>query len=143
MSRQASQQPRISVTFDRASIQEVVANFAAFSGRSIIVGKEISGNVTAEVKDQPWDLAFNAILVGQGLAASELPGGIIRVDSRANLATQDSLELLATRIVKVNYARASTVAPSVQGMVSRRGKATADTTSSAAETRRLPMKGYQ
>jgi len=126
-----AQGPRISVTFDRASIQEVVATFAAFSGRSIVVGKDITGNVTAEVKDQPWDLAFNAILAGQGLAASELPGGIIRVDSRANLATQDSLEGLATRIVKVNYARASSLAPSVAGMVSRRGKATPDTTTNS------------
>jgi len=128
---QVSQQPRISVTFDRASIQEVVATFAAFSGRSIVVGKDIQGTVTAEVKDQPWDLAFNAILAGQALAASELPGGIIRVDSRSNLATQDSLEGLATRIVKVNYARASSLAPSVAGMVSRRGKVTPDTTSNS------------
>jgi type IV pilus assembly protein PilQ len=128
---QVSQQPRISVTFDRASIQEVVATFAAFSGKSIVVGKDIQGTVTAEVKDQPWDLAFNAILAGQGLAASELPGGIIRVDSRSNLATQDSLEALATRIVKVNYARASSLAPSVAGMVSRRGKVTADTTTNS------------
>jgi type IV pilus assembly protein PilQ len=131
VSSQVSQQPRISVTFDRASIQEVVATFAAFSGRSIVVGKDIQGTVTAEVKDQPWDLAFNAILAGQGLAASELPGGIIRVDSRSNLATQDSLEGLATRIVKVNYARASSLAPSVAGMVSRRGKVTPDTTSNS------------
>jgi type IV pilus assembly protein PilQ len=128
---QASQQARISVTFDRASIQEVVATFAAFSGRSIVLGKDITGTVTAEVKDQPWDLAFNAILAGQGLAASELPGGIIRVDSRANLATQDSLEGLSTRIVKVNYARASSLAPSVAGMVSRRGKVTPDTTTNS------------
>jgi len=124
-------QPRISVTFDRASIQEVIANFAAFSGRSIIVGKEITGTVTAEIRDQPWDVAFNAILAGQGLAAIELPGGIIRVDSRQNLATQDSLEGLSTTIVKVNYARASSLAPSVASMVSRRGKAVPDTTTNS------------
>jgi type IV pilus assembly protein PilQ len=130
-SRGPSQQPRISVTFDRASIQEVIANFAAFSGRSIIAGKDISGTVTAEVKDQPWDLAFNAVLAGQGLAATELPGGIIRVDSRANLAAQDSLEGLATTIVKVNYARASVLAPSVAPMLSRRGKVAPDTTTNS------------
>ncbi len=129
--RAASQQPRISVTFDRATIQEVIANFAAFSGRSIIAGKDISGAVTAEIKDQPWDIAFNAILAGQGLSAIELPGGIIRVDSRANLATQDSLEGLSTTIVKVNYARASSLAPSVQGMVTRRGKVVPDTTTNS------------
>ena len=127
----ASEQPRVSVTFDRASIQDVIANFAAFSGRSIIAGKDIAGTVTAEIKDQPWDVAFNAILAGQALAAIELPGGIIRVDSRQNLATQDSLEGLSTTIVKVNYARASSLAPSVASMVSRRGKAVPDTTTNS------------
>jgi type IV pilus secretin PilQ/predicted competence protein len=87
--------------------------------------------VTAEIKDQPWDVAFNAILAGQGLAAIELPGGIIRVDSRQNLVTQDSLEGLSTTIVKVNYARASSLAPSVASMVSRRGKAVPDTTTNS------------
>ena len=125
------QQPRISVTFDRASITDVIANFAAFSGRSIIAGKDIAGTVTAEIKDQPWDVAFSAVLAGQGLAAIELPGGIIRVDSRQNLATQDSLEGLSTTIVKVNYARASSLAPSVASMVSRRGKAVSDTTTNS------------
>ena len=129
--RSPSSQPRISVTFDRASIQEVIANFAAFSGRSIVAGKDISGTVTAEIKDQPWDLAFNAVLAGQGLAATELPGGIIRVDSRTNLAAQDSTENLATTIVKVNYARASVLSPSVQPMLSRRGKVAADTTTNS------------
>jgi type IV pilus assembly protein PilQ len=128
---QASQQPRISVTFDRATIQEVIANFAAFSGRSIIAGKDVTGTVTAEIKDQPWDVAFYAILAGQGLAATELPGGIIRVDSRQNLVAQDSLEGLATRIVKVNYAKASSLAPSVAAMVSKRGKVAADTTTNS------------
>ncbi len=130
-SRLASQQPRISVTFDRASIQEVVANFAAFSGRSIVTGKDIAGTVTAEIKDQPWDLAFNAVLAGQGLAATELPGGIIRVDSRTNLAAQDSVEGLATTIVKVNYARASVLVPSVRPMLSSRGKVGSDTTTNS------------
>lgn len=128
---QGSQQPRISVTFDRATIQEVIANFAAFSGRSIIAGKDVTGTVTAEINDQPWDVAFYAILAGQGLAASELPGGIIRVDSRQNLVAQDSLEGLATRIVKVNYAKASSLAPSVAAMVSKRGKVAADTTTNS------------
>jgi len=127
----ASEQPRVTVTFDRASIQDVIANFAAFSGRSIIAGKDIAGTVTAEIKDQPWDVAFNAILAGQGLAAIELPGGIIRVDSRQNLATQDSLEGLSTTIVKVNYARASSLAPSVKSMVSKRGNAVPDTTTNS------------
>ncbi|MBI1723741.1 MAG: AMIN domain-containing protein [Gemmatimonadetes bacterium] len=130
--QQVSQQPRISVTFDRATIQEVIANFAAFSGRSIITGKDVAGEVTAEIKEQPWDIAFFAILAGQGLAASELPGGIIRVDSRENLAVQDSLEPLTTRIIKINYARAASLAPSVAGVVTPvRGRVVPDTTTNS------------
>jgi type IV pilus assembly protein PilQ len=128
---QAVQQPRISVTFDRASINEVVANFAAFSGRSIIVGKDVAGEVTAEIRDQPWDIAFFAILAGQGLSAQELPGGIIRVDSRANLAQQDSTERLVTRRIKINYARAAALEASARGVVSGRGRAVADTTTNS------------
>ena len=128
----ASQQPRISVTFDQASIDEVIANFAAFSGRSIITGKGITGNVTAEIHDQPWDVAFNAILASQGLAASELPGGIIRVDSRANLASEDSTEPLTTQPFKINYARASALLPSIQPLLTpHRGVAAADTTTNS------------
>jgi len=127
----ASTQPQISVTFDHATIQEVIANFAAFSGRSIIAGKDVTGTVTAEIKDQPWDLAFSAILAGQGLAATELPGGIIRVDSRQNLVAQDSLEGLATEIVRINYAKATSLAPSVAAIVTKRGKVQADTTNNA------------
>jgi type IV pilus assembly protein PilQ len=128
----ASQQPRISVTFDQASIDEVVANFAAFSGRSIITGKGITGTINAEIRDQPWDVAFNAILASQGLAASELPGGIIRVDSRANLAAEDSTEPLTTRPFKINYARASALLPAIQPLLTaHRGSAAADTTTNS------------
>jgi len=125
------QQPRVSVTFDQASIQEVVANFAAFSGRSIILGKDVSGVVTAEIHDQPWDVAFNAVLAGQGLTAIELPGGIIRVDTRANLASADSTEPMTTRLVQINYARATALQPSVAGIVSARGRVVADTVNNA------------
>ena len=84
-------EPRITVTWDRASIADVVAGFAAFSGRTIILGKDIKGEVNAEIKNQPWPQAFQAILATQGLSAQEMPGGIIRVDApvgarRARLA---------------------------------------------------------
>ena len=130
---QAAQQQRISVRFDGANINDVVANFAAFSGRSIITGKDVSGTITAEIRDQPWDVAFNAILASQGLSAIELPGGIIRVDSRANLVEQDTTEPLSTRSVKINYARAGALVPSLAPILSTRPRGTvaADTTTNS------------
>ena len=127
----AEQQPRITVTWDKADISDVVAGFAAFSGKTIILGKDIKGTVSAEIKNQPWPEAFAAVLATQGLQAIELPGGIIRVDSPGALAALDSIEPLQTRLVQVNYVTASSLIGSIGAILTKRGKVVADTTSNS------------
>jgi type IV pilus assembly protein PilQ len=125
-------EPRITVTWDRASIADVVAGFAAFSGRTIILGKDVKGEVNAEIKNQPWPQAFQAILATQGLSAQEMAGGIIRVDAPSALAALDSLEPLETSIVRINYAQASSLAKTVESILTKnRGRVVADTGSNA------------
>jgi len=125
-------EPRITVTWDRASIADVVAGFAAFSGRTIILGKDVKGEVNAEIKNQPWPQAFQAILATQGLSAQEMSGGIIRVDAPSALAALDSLEPLETSIVRINYAQASSLAKTVESILTKnRGRVVADTGSNA------------
>jgi type IV pilus assembly protein PilQ len=127
-----SQAPRINVQWDDADIQDVVAGFAAFSGRTIVVSKGITGKVTAEVKNQPWDLAFNAVLASQGLDVQTQPGGILVVVDKKDLARADSTVPVETRLVRVNYAQASSLVPAVQSIVSKtRGAVVADTTNNA------------
>jgi type IV pilus assembly protein PilQ len=128
-----TQQPaaRITVTWDKASIADVISGFAAFSGRTIVMGKDVKGDVTAEIKNQPWTEAFAAVLATQGLQAIELPGGIIRVDSPATLAALDSTEPVTTRMIPVNYASASQLINSVKSIVSKRGAVVADTTTNS------------
>jgi len=126
-----SQAPRITVQWDNASIEDVIAGFAAFSGRTIILGKDIKGNVTAEIKNQPWDLALNAVLESQGLAVQTLPGGILNVVSKVELARADSTVPITTRLVRINYAKATSLVPSVQSILTKRGQAVADSTSNA------------
>jgi type IV pilus assembly protein PilQ len=125
-------EPRITVTWDRASIADVVAGFAAFSGRTIILGKDVKGEVNAEIKNQPWPQAFQAILATQGLSAQEMAGGIIRVDAPSALAALDSLEPLETSIVRINYAQAASLAKTVESILTKnRGRVVADTGSNA------------
>ena len=126
-----SQAPRITVQWDQADIEDVVAGFAAFSGRTIIIGKGVSGKVTAEIKNQPWDLAFNAVLQSQGLAVQTLPGGIFNVMSQVELARADSTVPITTRLVRVNYAKVSALVPSIASIVTKRGAVVADTTSNS------------
>ncbi|HJQ54376.1 MAG TPA: AMIN domain-containing protein [Gemmatimonadaceae bacterium] len=117
---QQSQQPPITVTFQDTDIRDVIASFAAFSGRTIVVGKDVTGSVTAEVKNQPWDVALRAILQGQGLAASEDPvSGIITVDSYANILNRQASEPLQTQLVSINYARASNLVPTIQQLLQK------------------------
>ncbi len=126
-----SQAPRITVTWDNADLREVVAGFAAFSGRTIILSKDLKGQVSAEIKNQPWDLAFNAVLESQALAANMLDGGIIQVIDKKDLARADSTTPVETRLVRVNYARAAALVPSVQSILTKRGAVVADSTSNA------------
>ena len=126
-----SRAPRITVTWDNAEIIEVVAGFAAFSGRTIVVSKGVAGKVSAEVKNQPWDLAFNAVLESQGLAGVTLEGGIIQVVNKADLARADSTVPVATVLVRVNYAKATSLVPAVKSILSKRGDVVADSTNNA------------
>jgi type IV pilus assembly protein PilQ len=126
------EEPRITVTWDRASIADVVAGFAAFSGRTIIIGKDVKGEVTAEVKNQPWPMAFQAILGSQGLSAQEMAGGIIRVDAPGVLSALDSLEPLETSVVRINYAHAGSLEKTVESILTKgRGRVVADTGSNS------------
>ncbi|MGH7711300.1 MAG: AMIN domain-containing protein, partial [Gemmatimonadaceae bacterium] len=107
--QQRPQAQRITVTYNEADIRAVLAAFSGFSNRTIVVGKDVQGTVTAEIKDQPWDVALQAILQAQGLAASEDASGIITVDSYQNILQKQASEPLTTQIIKINYARAASL----------------------------------
>jgi type IV pilus assembly protein PilQ len=118
----------MTITFNKAPLEAVVAQFRAVSGRSIILGRDLGERtVTAEVVEQPWPEAFYSILGAQGLRVQEMPGGILRVDDPAKLAETDSLEPVEIRLLRINYARASELAKSAEGVLGPRGKAVPDT----------------
>jgi type IV pilus assembly protein PilQ len=116
---QQSQQQRITVTYQNSDIRDVIAGFADFSRRTIVVGKDVQGTVTAEIKDQPWDVALQAILQAQGLAASEENSGIISIDSYANILAKEANEPLTTQLVSINYANASSLVSTISSLLSR------------------------
>ncbi len=112
-----SQQPRITVVYSAAEIRDVLAAFATFSGRTIVVGKDVSGLVTAEIKDQPWDVALRAILESHGLAAIEEASGIISVDSYENILRKQASEPVTTQMIAINYVSAASLLPTVEGLL--------------------------
>jgi type IV pilus assembly protein PilQ len=110
-----SQQPRISVTYDSASMLDVLAGFSEFSGMSIVPGEEVAGRSVrgVEIHDQSWDVALDAILTSQGLGWQRTESGILLVDDLATLRGRDTLQS-ETRVLRINYAGADSVAQALQ-----------------------------
>lgn len=115
-----SQRP-ITVTFQEADIREVLASFAEFTGRSIVPGSGVEGTVTATIRQQPWDLALQTILSAYGLAAQEMPSGIIQVDKLENLQSRMTQEPLVTRTFRINYVPVPELQESLTPLSSERG----------------------
>jgi type IV pilus assembly protein PilQ len=110
----------------------VARAFAAFSGRDIVVGPGVTGSVDASITDQPWEFAFHALLSAHGLSVAELPGGILRIDSPGELAKLDSIEVLQTQMIRLNYQKATAVAVTMQGLLTPgRGTMVADSSLNA------------
>ncbi len=113
---------RITVSFTDTPMRDVLFTFAEFSGRSIVPGSGVTGAVSADIRDQPWDVALQTILESHGLAAREYDSGIIRVDRLQDLTERTEVEQLVTRPFRVNYGSASDLQGSIESLLSSRGR---------------------
>ena len=75
----ASKEPRITVSYEDSDIRDVIVAFSVFAHRTIVADRGISGTVTVEVHNLPWDVALQGILAQQGLVASSGEDGTITV----------------------------------------------------------------
>lgn len=107
--------PRISVVYDSASMLDVLAGFSEFADISVVPNGEVASVVVRgiDIRDQPWDVALNAILSAQNLGWHRTESGIIVVDWLENLQARDQL-LSETRVIRVNYAQADSVAETLR-----------------------------
>lgn len=132
---QQSVEPPITVSFFATDIHEVIALFASVGKRTILTGSTVAGKVTAEITNQPWDVALARILQMQGLSAIEdSTTGIINIDSYTNLAARVAAEPLVTQLVAINYAKATELAVTIRQLIAAcsSGAADAGTGSGAA-----------
>ena len=92
-----------------------------YSGRSIVAGQAVSGFVTADINDQPWDVALRTILSGRGLVAVEDEYGIIQVEDLASMASREGTETLLTRSYRLSFTPAEEVRSAIEAVLSERG----------------------
>jgi len=109
--------PPISVTFDNTPIANVLFTFAEYANRSIVPGAGVNAVISAEIRDQQWDVALEAILGSHGLVAREMETGIIRVDNLENLFQREVNEPVSTESYTINYATAEDLESAVQAFL--------------------------
>jgi len=106
---------RITVSFDSASMLDVLAGFSEYAGVSIVPSSDAADMTVRgiDIRDQPWDVALDAILAAQGLGWRLQSEGILIVDKFEGLRTRDTLQT-ETRVFRINYAGADSVAKTLE-----------------------------
>ncbi|NYS61599.1 type IV pilus secretin PilQ [Vreelandella salicampi] len=116
---------RLSLNFQDIEVRSVLSTLAEFSGFNIVASDGVTGRVTLNLNDVPWDQALALILQSQGLS-SRKRGNVIVVAPASELAALEQQELearqqretlapLVTEFVEVKYARAEDLAQLLRG----------------------------
>lgn len=115
---QQRRQPRVSVSFQDEPIMNVLLTFSEYAGRSIVAPPDVKSiMVTADVRDQPWDVALEAILAAHGLMARETEAGILIVEQLSKVKERILAEPQMTQIFYIKFASADTLKQSIQPML--------------------------
>ena len=116
-----SQARHMSVSWAGVPIGVVLRAFAVYAGVSIVASSSVSGPVTADINDQPWDVALRTILSAYGFYASEDEYGIIRVDTAGDLNDREAVEPVVTRSYRISYSRAAEIQTAIAPLLTTRG----------------------
>jgi type IV pilus assembly protein PilQ len=136
-----------------ADIKDVLRSFAQISGLNVVTQPGVSGTVTVELTDVPWDQALEIILKTNGLGY-ELEGNIMRVapigqlraeaEEQQRLAAAQAMSIpLSTTMKRISYAGALEVASILQSgggasLMSQRGSVVVDKRTNTLIIKELP-----
>jgi type IV pilus assembly protein PilQ len=142
----------IDLKVTNADVTEVLRTFAQISGLNIVVQPGVTGTVTAELENVPWDQAFEEVLKINNLGY-EREGNVIRIapndvlkreaQDRQQLAQARALVLpLRTVMRRLSYARAADVANLLRsgsaGLLTQRGSVIVDDRTNTMIIKELP-----
>lgn len=132
---------RITLNFQDIEVRSVLAIIADFTGLNLVASDSVTGQVTLNLQDVPWDQALDLVLKSHGLASRQ-EGNVIMVAPASELANIERQELearaqvetlapLVSEYVQVRYARAEDLAQLLRGgdgfgLLTERGRVAVD-----------------
>ncbi|HSK80296.1 MAG TPA: type IV pilus secretin PilQ [Thermoanaerobaculia bacterium] len=142
----------IDLKVTNADVTDVLRTFAQISGLNIVVQPGVTGTVTAELENVPWDQALEQVLKINGLDY-ELDGNVMRIaptvvlraeaQERQQLSAAKALSVpLRTVYQRLSYADARQVSRILKGgqggLLSQRGSVVVDQRTNALIIKELP-----
>ena len=129
----------ITLTLKDADIKDVLKTFSVLTDLNIVLDPGVSGSVTVELRDVPWDQALDLILRINGLDYV-LENNVLRVAAISKLAQEKSARAsfaieqekarpLKTVLKPISYSKASDIASLLSSdsyLLSTRGSVTVD-----------------
>ncbi len=142
----------IDLKVNNAEVTDVLRTFAQISGLNIVVQPGVTGTVTAELENVPWDQAFEEVLKINNLGY-EREGNVIRIapNNVLKLEAQDRQQLAQARALviplrtvmrRLSYANAQSVATLLKngaaGLLTQRGSVIVDERTNTLIIKELP-----
>lgn len=139
----------LSLSLKDADIRDVLRTFADLTGLNIAVDPQVSGRVTVNFTDVPWDQALEIILSQNGLSWT-LNGNVLRVgtserlraerEAARKLDEEERLNVpLETYIFKLSYAKAVDAQALIKDVASPRAKIIVDNRTNQLVVSEIPM----
>lgn len=127
---------KISLNVKDAELSGVLKKLQAETGQNFILTGATAGKVSLNLSNTPWDQILAIILANLKLGYQKM-GNVYRIAPVADLRTEisDAAKIIAdsenlipleTRLIPVNYARASEVSANIKDFQSARGKLSID-----------------
>ena len=110
----ASLKQNVSFKFKNLDYAEAMQLMGKVGGINILVGDEVAGAITADLKNVPWDKAFNALLDMKNYAEDiDVSSNLIRVHSPSTLPAQENYKSTRAAAVKKKVELEDSVEPIV------------------------------
>ncbi|HAZ07798.1 MAG TPA: hypothetical protein DCZ01_04565 [Elusimicrobia bacterium] len=113
----------ITLDFDNTDIRDIIKLLAAKAKINIIYGADVSGALTLRLGDVPFNEAFRTVLSMMQLSTDQVGENILRVITPAELTKQRTSATTITKVIPLNYAKASDVKATIDSVRTAEGRA--------------------
>ncbi len=126
----------VSLKVVQISVSDFFRTISELSGLNILIDPEVSGSLTLNVEQVPWDQLFEAVLQSQGLA-KRIEGNLVRISTQGKLRQEQEArqqlneatflaEDTITVSKRLNYATGDEIIGTLEPHLSPRGSMNVD-----------------